>query len=163
MSATNEHLSSISSGNIEARQDADDDAPGSLFGLKYPLRILVAEDNYVNRRIFVMYLKRLGYHADSVEDGLDCLSMALQGTYDLIMTDIDIPGMNGIECARHLRQAGIDTRIVAVSGSSILNAREECLKAGMDDYLAKPFPPHEVRRVLRETSLAKTEKPHASP
>jgi CheY-like chemotaxis protein len=131
--------------------DGVQDESGLSFAQKYPLRILVAEDNYINRRVFMMFLRHLGYHADCVENGLECLNMALQSHYDLIITDVDMPEMSGIECTRELRQAGVLSRIVAITGSRVENPREQCLKAGMDRFIPKPFPPEELRNVLRET------------
>ena len=103
-----------------------------------------------------MFLTHHGYQADCVENGLECLNAALDGRYDLIMTDLEMPEMTGIECTRELRRAGVKSRIVAVSASDLENARETCLAIGMDGFLPKPFPPDELRQILRETHQRKT-------
>jgi CheY-like chemotaxis protein len=122
---------------------------------------LIAEDNYINRRVFIMFLKHLGYHADCVENGLECLNLANHGNYDLILSDVDMPAMSGIECARELRRAGILSRIIAVIGSKVESPHEQCLNAGMDGFIPKPFRPEELKHALRETHRLKIEKSQA--
>jgi CheY-like chemotaxis protein len=145
-----------SGGSSQERTETDES--GLSFAVRYPLLILVAEDNYINRRVFMMFLKHLGYHADCVEDGLECLNLARQGKYDLILTDVDMPVMSGIECTRELRKAGFKGRIVAITGSILENPRRQCLDAGMDGFLPKPFSQQELRIILTETYRAKLAK-----
>lgn len=131
---------------------------GDLFADHYPLRILIAEDNYINRRVLVLLLQRLGYQAVCVENGLECLNEALKESYDLILTDVDMPEMDGIECTIQLRHAGLIIPIIAVTASFLENARDHCLRMGMDGYLAKPVLPEELKSALRETFHKKSEK-----
>jgi CheY-like chemotaxis protein len=123
---------------------------GEQFVDKYPLRILIAEDDVLCRRVLVLFLQNLGYQANSVENGLECLREALNGCYDLILSDINMPEMDGIQCASELRKAGCDAYIVAVTASSILNIRDECLRAGMNGFLPKPFNGAPLKEVLRD-------------
>jgi CheY-like chemotaxis protein len=125
------------------------------FAIDNPLRILIAEDNPMNRRVFMLFLKHLGYEPDSVQDGLECLDAALVTPYDLILTDIDMPRMNGLRCTSELRRAGIKTSIIAVSASPRANIAAECRAAGMDGYLPKPVPPEVMRSTLHEVYFNK--------
>jgi CheY-like chemotaxis protein len=130
----------------------------TLFAHQYPLRILIAEDNYILRRVLTLTLQKLGYQIDSTENGNECLTAALTGVYDVILTDLDMPDMNGIECAINLREAGIRTPIYAITGSSLPNAREHCLRAGMSGYLCKPFRQDDLTQILSEVSLRRQEE-----
>ncbi len=88
------------------------------FAEQYPLRILVAEDDYICRRVMVILLERLGYDVDDVENGLECLEAAGKKYYDLILTDIDMPQVDGLECAECLRTSGIDSSVIAVTANT---------------------------------------------
>jgi CheY-like chemotaxis protein len=128
---------------------------GKSFAEVYPLRILVADDNYINRRVFMMFLTHLGYRADCVENGLECMKAGMSGGYDLILSDLDMPVMSGLECAQQLRTAGVTTRIIAVSASEIENVHEVCRAAGMDGFLPKPIPADDFRQALRDAYMTK--------
>jgi CheY-like chemotaxis protein len=117
------------------------------------MRILIAEDDYITRRVLVMFLKHLGYDITTVENGKECLDEAIRSSYDLIITDIDMPQMTGIECARQLREAGLTLPIVALSASCAVDPRQECLQAGMNAFMPKPVPPDQLRAMLREAYL----------
>jgi CheY-like chemotaxis protein len=122
------------------------------FAARYPMRILVAEDDYITRRVLVMFLKHLGYHVATVENGQECFDEAIRNSYDLIVTDIDMPQMSGIECARQLRHAGLTLPIVALSASCAVDPRQECMQAGMNAFLPKPVPPDKLRAMLKAAS-----------
>jgi CheY-like chemotaxis protein len=85
-----------------------------------------------------MLLHRLGYEADCVENGRECLEAALERPYDLILTDVDMPEMDGVECTQCLRQAGVYIPVIAVTASR-LHGRNYYLGAGMDGYITKPI------------------------
>jgi CheY-like chemotaxis protein len=127
------------------------------FAEQYPLRILIVEDDYISRRVLIILLERLGYDVDAVENGLECLECAGKNHYDLILTDIDMPRMDGLECANCLRQSGIDSQIIAVT-ANCEHSRKHCLKAGINGYIVKPLSPHELMHNLRETYLSKKAK-----
>jgi CheY-like chemotaxis protein len=128
------------------------------FAHRYPLRILVAEDNYICRRVMVIFLQRLGYAPAYVDNGQHCMDEALKGSYDLILSDIDMPEMGGLECARELRKAGSSSYIVAVTASSIATTRESCQRAGMDEFLPKPFDGPQLKGVLRDSFHAVSQR-----
>jgi len=106
------------------------------------LSILVAEDNDINRRVIQIVLERLGYRADYVENGLDALSAVARKRYDLILMDMLMPGMDGIEATERIRRdipAGERLVIIAMTASAMPEDEQKCLAAGMDDYISKPF------------------------
>jgi PAS domain S-box-containing protein len=115
------------------------------------LRLLVAEDNAVNRQLAVALLAKLGYEADVVENGREALD-ALEGvTYDVVLMDVQMPELDGLEATRRIRERFHSTRgptIIAMTANAMEGDREECLAAGMDDYLAKPIRLEELSRAL---------------
>jgi CheY-like chemotaxis protein len=131
---------------------------GGLFADQYPMRTLMAEHDFMCRRVMGMFLKSLGYCPTIVENGKECLEEASRGCYDLILTDLEMPEMTGIECVGELRRLGLDVFIVAVTSCSLPNAREFCVEAGMDGYLPKPFDGSALKTVLREAYASIKEK-----
>jgi signal transduction histidine kinase/PleD family two-component response regulator len=107
-----------------------------------PLKVLVAEDNPVNQKVALLHLQRLGLHADLAKDGREAIHAFSSKSYDIIFMDCQMPDIDGLEATRQIRQfeAGSGNRlpIVAMTAGTVLGVREECLAAGMDDYVAKP-------------------------
>jgi signal transduction histidine kinase/DNA-binding response OmpR family regulator len=106
-----------------------------------PLRILVAEDNATNLRVALGMLARLGYHADVAANGLEAVEAAKHVTYDVILMDVEMPEMDGIEATRRIRQEGDVTHrpcIIAMTAAAFSEDRARCLAAGMNDYVSKP-------------------------
>lgn len=121
----------------------------------HPLSILLAEDNPVNQRVAKLMLQRLGYRADVVANGLEALQAVGRQTYDLLLTDIQMPEMDGLQsareiCARWSREER--PRIVAITANASTTDRELCLAAGMDDFITKPVRAEDLRAVLLATS-----------
>ncbi len=107
-----------------------------------PLRILLAEDNAVNQKLALGFLEKLGYDAQVVVDGQQVLDAVEQHVYDLILMDVQMPVMDGLEAARRLcalYPRETRPRIIAMTANAMAGDREECLQAGMDDYLSKPI------------------------
>jgi two-component system sensor histidine kinase/response regulator len=106
------------------------------------LRILVADDNLVNQKVAKRMLERLGYSVALANDGKQALSAIKTASFDLIMMDVQMPEMDGLEATRHIREweAG-KTRIpiIALTAHAMDSHREECLAAGMESFLAKPI------------------------
>jgi CheY-like chemotaxis protein len=123
------------------------------FALEHPLRILIADDNYINRRVLCLFLKRLGYEVTSTENGRECLQAIIGRTYDLLLTDIDMPEMTGIECALRIREAKIPLYIVALTASSPLLTEEEYRKEGLDGWMVKPIDFNALKKELQAISL----------
>jgi CheY-like chemotaxis protein len=111
-------------------------------GLVHPLRILLAEDNSVNQKVALLLLERLGYAADLAANGLEVLDALRRQDYDVILMDVQMPEMDGLETARRIAAdppRGQRPRIIAITASARRGDREACLAAGMQDYLSKPI------------------------
>ncbi|HPW72769.1 MAG: response regulator [Methanothrix sp.] len=112
------------------------------------LRILMAEDNVINRKVALSMLKRLGYKADVAENGLEVLQALRERSYDVVLMDVQMPQMDGLEATRRIRDSGLTTHIIAMTAHALDGDRDECLKAGMDEYISKPIKMEELARVL---------------
>ena len=126
-------------------------------------RILVVEDNPVNRKVVTGILGKRGYGAVAVNDGQEALEALEKSAYDLVLMDVQMPVMDGLEATRRIRQ---DPRwrslpVVALTAHATRGDRERCLQAGMDDYLAKPLNADALVATL--SRLLKTEKFEPSP
>lgn len=106
------------------------------------LRVLVAEDNELNRKVLLAFLERLGYESDVAVDGPEVLDRMAEASYDLILMDIRMPGLDGVEVTRQIRNLG-DTieqpHIIGVSASILASDRPVFAEAGIDDCLMKPI------------------------
>ncbi|MFZ5352244.1 MAG: response regulator [Bacillota bacterium] len=102
-------------------------------------RVLVVEDDDVNQLVLTKYLKAQGYTVNAVVNGQEAIELLEREAYDLVLMDIQMPVMNGIEATRALRSRGIDVPIVAVTAYAMDKDKETFLSAGADDYIAKPF------------------------
>jgi len=116
------------------------------------LRILLAEDNVVNQRLAQLMLERLGQGADIVSNGVEAVSAATRVCYDIILMDMQMPQMDGLEATRLIRttvSAQSQPSIVAMTANVMPGDRERCLSAGMNDYISKPIKLSEIARVLQ--------------
>jgi PAS domain S-box-containing protein len=118
-----------------------------------PLRVLVIEDNPLNQRVIGALLKKLGHGHVFASNGRDGLDLLERERFDIVLLDIEMPDMDGYETVRQLRQreAGTGRRqlVVAVTAHAMSGVREQCLAAGMDDFLTKPIDPNLLRDALR--------------
>ncbi|GAB3903918.1 response regulator [Mucilaginibacter boryungensis] len=121
------------------------------FAKKYPLHIIVAEDNEMNQLFILKVLDRLGYKPALAKTGTEIIGLLARKYYDLILMDLHLPEMDGLEATRYIRaHNNKQPRIVAMTASAMLEDREACLKAGMDDYLTKPMKLEALMLVLKE-------------
>jgi len=123
---------------------------------EHPISILLAEDNPVNQRVATLMLLRLGYRIDVVENGREALAAVERNAYDLVLMDVQMPEMDGLEaareiCARWPRDAR--PRIVAMTANASTGDRDACLAAGMDDFVSKPVRAEHLRAALLATPL----------
>jgi len=116
------------------------------------IHILVAEDNPVNQKVAVRTLEKLGFRAQVAANGVAALASLESASFDLVLMDCQMPEMDGFEATRRIRarERGTGARIpiIAMTANAMAGDREQCLGAGMDDYIAKPFNPQELVRLI---------------
>src|SRR3989440_5087779 len=123
---------------------------------RLPLHILLAEDNTVNQKLAVRLLERMGYRADVVANGMEVLEALQRQRYDVILMDVQMPEMDGLEASRIIHKDWpIEEcpHIVALTANAMQGDREECLAAGMDDYLTKPIQIQALQEALERVGL----------
>jgi CheY-like chemotaxis protein len=124
------------------------------------LRILLAEDNAINRKVALRMLQKLGLSADAVENGRQAVEALEQTAYDVVLMDVQMPEMDGMEATRRIRalNAVSQPHVVAMTANAVEGDRQACLEAGMNDYVSKP-----VRLELLEQALQRVPRPVAAP
>ncbi|MEE8583592.1 MAG: response regulator, partial [Acidobacteriota bacterium] len=125
----------------------------SQMARRLPLKILLAEDNPVNQKVALRMLSKLGYHADLAVDGKEVLERVGQDGYDVIFMDVQMPRMDGLEATRRIVQERVRNGrpfIVAMTANALEQDRQQCLEAGMDDYLNKPIQIDKIVAVLEK-------------
>ncbi len=123
----------------------------SRLAARYPMKILVAEDNVVNQKLAIRIFDRMGYRVDVVANGLEVLESLERQKYDLIFMDVQMPEMDGLEATRKIRQdlsLIVQPQIVAMTANAMKSDREVCLDSGMNDYLSKPIQIKELQSAL---------------
>ncbi len=125
-------------------------------GARLPLRLLLVEDNPTNRELALLMLERLGYSADVAANGSEAVDAIRQTVYDLVLMDIQMPELDGIEATRRIRAelGSAGPRIAAMTAHALPGDREACLAAGMDDYLVKPMGISDLVSVLQRAATA---------
>jgi CheY-like chemotaxis protein len=143
----------------EAVSDAAPAAAATIveppLGETHPLRILLAEDHPVNQKVALKLLKQMGYRADVASNGLEVLDALGRQTYDVVLMDVQMPLLDGLEAARRIRAevpGGTQPRIIAMTANAMEGDREKCLEAGMDEYLSKPIRVPQLRAALAQVS-----------
>ncbi len=133
------------------------------FSHKYPLRILLAEDNEVNQRVAVSILKKLGYETDVVTDGLQAVQAVKGGAYDIVLMDIQMPNLDGEQATQRIRRELPPDRqpaIVALTAHALQGDCERYLAAGIDAYISKPIRLERLIDVLQTVKPLPTSKGH---
>ncbi|HYZ15517.1 MAG TPA: response regulator, partial [Candidatus Acidoferrum sp.] len=149
-SAAHDALVTAIHGPAAARPDAE--STTTVIERRDNIKVLVAEDNPVNRKLALQQLKKLGYRADAVTDGREAIAAVANGSYDLILMDCQMPEVDGFEATRVIRRSEVDRDrhipIVAMTANTLEGDREACLAAGMDGYLPKPVQLAALRAVI---------------
>jgi CheY-like chemotaxis protein len=134
------------------REPARPERPSADAGMaaRHPLRFLLAEDNAVNQKLALRLLERMGYPADVAANGLEAIAALEVTPYDVVLMDIQMPELDGLEASRRIRSRWPDhrVRIVAMTANAMEGDRDACLAAGMDDYVSKPIRPDELAAAL---------------
>lgn len=115
------------------------------------IRVLVAEDNLINQKLIIQVLKRLGCQTQIADNGQKALDLLQNQPFDIVLMDIQMPVMDGYETTRYIRSKLKNSiPIIAMTAHALASEREECLKAGMNDFLPKPFQLEELRRLIHQ-------------
>ena len=134
------HLGLAPAEDDRVAEEAAAAAPGA--------RVLLAEDNPINAMLARTLLQREGCQVDHVQNGDAALTALAHATYDLVLMDVRMPVLGGMEATRALRVRGVDTPVVALTANAFEDDRRACLAAGMDDFLIKPLSPEALRGAL---------------
>jgi PAS domain S-box-containing protein len=122
----------------------------SELGVHHPLRILLAEDNAINQKLAMRLLQQIGYRADLAANGFETIDALERQTYDVILMDVQMPELDGLEATRNIRKLALVTQphIIAMTANAMEGDREACLAAGMDDYISKPIRVPDLQEAL---------------
>jgi CheY-like chemotaxis protein len=130
-----------------------------------PLRILLAEDNLVNQKVALHMLKRLGYRADTVMNGLEAVELLQQSNYDVVLMDLQMPKLDGLEATRRIiTEFPLERRphIIAMTANAMEGDRETCMAVGMNDYITKPVKIEQLALALKQCQSLAPAKAMAS-
>ena len=151
--------------HVQASRGTDQGHFNPEMGTRWPLRILVAEDNATNQKLSLALLGRLGYQADIAANGLEALEALERQKYDVVLMDVQMPEMDGLDATRALR-ANLpperQPRVIAMTANAMQGDRERCIAAGMNDYVSKPVRIEELTRALGESPPLRSPQPEGS-
>ncbi|HZY45441.1 MAG TPA: GAF domain-containing protein, partial [Anaerolineae bacterium] len=124
---------------------------------RLPLKILLAEDNAVNQKLALRLLQQMGYRADVAGNGLEAVEAIERQKYDVILMDVQMPELDGLDATREIRKLKIaaQPRIIAMTANAMQGDREMCIAAGMDDYISKPIHIEELVNALNHAQVEK--------
>ncbi|HEY5312524.1 MAG TPA: response regulator [Pirellulales bacterium] len=151
-----EMLAAVLDAVVSTGRAAADDLQQPIVAKVEPLRILLVEDGLINREVGVGLLELCGHQVTTAENGLEAVAATERQTFDVVLMDIEMPVMDGLEAARAIRarEAGTGTRtpIIAMTAHAVDGRRSHCFEAGMDDYVTKPIAPVELSEALRRAT-----------
>jgi CheY-like chemotaxis protein len=145
----------------QARTEQEQEVANNITNPTHPLRILLAEDNLVNQKVALHMLKRIGYAADVVMNGQEALDLLHGSVYDVVLMDLQMPKMDGLEATRRIiadLPAARRPQIVAMTANAMEGDRELCIATGMNDYITKPVKIEQLARVLSQCQPLATKK-----
>lgn len=124
-------------------------------------KILLAEDNLVNQKVAMRVLNHLGYQADVANNGHAVIAAIAQKSYDLILMDVQMPGMDGIQATKQIRQQENETHtppliIIAMTANATDSDQDRCFQSGMTDYISKPIQIDKLKNLLQHYKLLKS-------
>ncbi|MEO5594133.1 MAG: two-component regulator propeller domain-containing protein [Chitinophagaceae bacterium] len=118
---------------------------------RFPLRILIAEDNLINQQLAMIVLTKMGYNPEIAENGKEAFDKQKADNYDVILMDMQMPEMDGLQATKNIRnELSKQPIIIAMTANTMQGDRETCLTAGMNDYISKPFKPQEIAMMLEK-------------
>lgn len=127
--------------------------------MKENLNILLVEDNILNQRITTFSLKKFNHFVDIANNGLEAVNKFREKNYDVILMDIMMPVMDGLEATSEIRKyekeisAENHTPIIAITANTLDNDRDKCIATGMDEYMAKPFDMNRLNEIFKELNI----------
>lgn len=127
-----------------------------------PMRILLAEDNHTNQKLFAKYMEKIGIHCTVVENGREACDAMRHENFDMVFMDCQMPLMDGYEATKRIRKlekTDLRTPIIALTANAFESDKEKCLKAGMDDYLSKPIDYEKLNSLINERRHAVRAQP----
>jgi CheY-like chemotaxis protein len=137
---------------VEEEEEVDDFVWKNM-AQEYPLKILLAEDNSTNLLFMDMLMTQLGYHYDVARNGSDAVRMVKESDYDLVLMDIQMPVMNGLEATKIIRKSKRNKiTIVGLSANAFQEDVDQAMDTGMDSYLTKPLKINEITSIIRSCS-----------
>jgi GAF domain-containing protein/CheY-like chemotaxis protein len=146
----------MESGRVQAARPAVSPTLDESLAERLPLRILLTEDNAVNQKLALRLLQMMGYRADVAGNGIEALEAVDRQQYDVILMDVQMPEMDGLEATRQICKRIPALRrphIIAMTANAMAGDREACLAAGMNDYISKPIRPEELAAALSKTQV----------
>jgi CheY-like chemotaxis protein len=146
-----DRIKEMASGPAPRPQAISTPQPKALLAERIPLRILLVEDNPVNKKVALRLLDRLGYTADAASSGAEAIQAVSQGSYQLVFMDVQMPEIDGLEATRRIRTllpAERQPQIVALTANALVGDAEMCREAGMDDYVSKPVTPEDIHNAI---------------
>jgi CheY-like chemotaxis protein/HPt (histidine-containing phosphotransfer) domain-containing protein len=138
---------------------------------RLPLRVLLCDDNAINQKVALRLLQQMGYKPDQAGNGLEALAALERAPYDIIFMDVQMPEMDGLEATRVIRERQREKSqfptykgsivIIAMTASAMPGDRDKCIAAGMDDYIAKPVRPEDIRAIVERWASAAAARANA--
>ncbi|HEY0054918.1 MAG TPA: response regulator, partial [Pedobacter sp.] len=129
------------------------------FAKENPLKILIAEDDAMNQKMVIKVLNKLGYEPKMTSNGNEVLEEVSLNNYDVILMDVQMPEMDGLEATKMIRLClSVQPTIIAMTANTLQGDRDMCIRAGMDDYISKPVKLEELVNVLEKWSMHSQQK-----